>query len=162
MPCACVRAGVCVVFWLHGSVRHHNIGHAHKSEDVGPGEQISAGIEFCGRMLDVFKDAGYVLGQHGIGGIGSERMHNGTAGQSEIVRSVEQSAFLEDFASAHGHGRVSTFDDALASVIGETVYRGFVDDFHGAAWETQIARYVEQIIGMIELGRGGRDNVPSE
>jgi hypothetical protein len=38
---------------------------------------------------------------------------------------------------------MSTLDDALASVVGESVDRRFVDDFHGTAWETQIARDVE-------------------
>lgn len=133
-----------------------------EAEDVGTGEQIAAGVEFCGGALHVVVDPSDVLFQIVVCRAGTDRVDDGRPRQRHIVRPVHEAALLQDLPRTGRHGGVPAFDDALAAVVGEGFDGGLVEVVHPRAGEAVVARDVQDAFRVVELGRRRRDDVPSQ
>lgn len=143
-------------------MRHHDIRHAHEAKNIGTRVQITTSVKLGCRSLDISVDSCDFRLEFLVRSACSQRVNNARGRQGHIVRSVEHAAFLESLASIGSDGRVTAFHNALAAIVGQLIHVILVDFVHGTAGEAQIARNIENILGIIEFRRSTANDVAAK
>ena len=147
---------------LRGAMGHHNVGHMQESMNVGSSIQITTSIEFTGCLLDVLVNTSNVFCEAFVSGGLAQFVHYCCTRQGESMRTVHHTTLFECLSSVCCHGRVGTLNDALASQVGQLVHDGRGHNIHVATGEAKITRNVKDVFRIIELSRGGGNDVSTQ